>query len=76
MKSIAFPAIGTGKLQYPPIEVAAAFFEAARYFEMKIPHAYLKDMTIVIYGTDEHIFKVSKRVGLGFKTFHAVLNCA
>ena len=64
MKSIAFPAIGTGKLQYPPREVAAAFFEAARYFEMKIPHAYLKDMTIVIYEADELIFKVSKRVGI------------
>ena len=58
MKSIAFPAIGTGKLQYPPTEVAAAFFEAARYFEMKTPHAYLKDMTIVIYEKDEEIYKV------------------
>ena len=58
MKSIAFPAIGTGKLKYPPKEVAAAFFEAARYFEIKIPHAYLKDMTIVIYETDEEIYKV------------------
>ena len=59
MASVAFPAIGTGNLGYPSKEVAVVVFEAIRYFEMKVLHPCLSDVTIVIHGKDEPIFRVS-----------------
>lgn len=56
--SIAFPTLGTGKLEYPPKKVAQTMFQAARDFFATMPHSSLKEITIVCFPKDVEIIKV------------------
>lgn len=52
MVSIAFPAIGTGTLQFPRAEVAEIYFDEVISFNQKNPATSLKDVRFVLYDQD------------------------
>lgn len=56
METIAFPAIGTGKLNYPSEDVAATMINTVREFSEKYPGTTLLSVYFVIY--DEKTLKV------------------
>lgn len=51
-KSIAFPAIGTGVLNFPPSLVAKVMFETVILFKNQYPDCSLKKVEFVIYPKD------------------------
>ncbi|XP_041371316.1 protein mono-ADP-ribosyltransferase PARP15-like [Gigantopelta aegis] len=53
LSSIAIPALGAGRLKYPPDEVAKCMFETALAFR----GVYLKTITFVVHPKDESIQK-------------------
>ena len=57
LKSIAFPAIGTGTLAYPVDLVASEMFQAAKDFCVNKPNANIT-VTIVVYNQDTNMIKV------------------
>lgn len=58
VKSIAFPALGCGTLNMPPVRVAQKMFQVFRQFEQDHPNSSLTEIDIVIIPTDMQIFKV------------------
>ncbi|XP_078364642.1 protein mono-ADP-ribosyltransferase PARP14-like isoform X2 [Oculina patagonica] len=52
MASIAFPAIGTGTLQFPRSEVAEIYFDAVISFSQKNPANTLREVMFVLYDQD------------------------
>ena len=56
--SIAFPAIGTGKLHYPPAEVARLMLLEVQYSRIIHPVDTPQDIRIVIYRKDPQTIKV------------------
>ena len=56
--SIAFPAIGTGLLRYPPEDTAKCFYDAAVEFARKHPKGCLKMIKLVVYTEDSFTKKV------------------
>lgn len=58
LKSIAFPALGCGILNMPPVRVAQKMFQVFRQFEQDHPNSSLTEIDIVIIPTDTQIFKV------------------
>lgn len=52
MVSIAFPAIGTGTLQFPRAEVAEIYFDEVISFNRKNPATTLKEVRFVLYDQD------------------------
>lgn len=52
MASIAFPAIGTGTLQFPRAEVAEIYFDVVISFNQKNPDTSLKEVMFVLYDQD------------------------
>lgn len=58
LKSIAFPALGCGTLNMPPVRVAQKMFQVFRQFEQDHPNSSLTEIDIVIIPTDMPIFKV------------------
>ena len=52
MTSIAFPAIGTGTLQFPRAEVAEIYFDEVMSFNQKNPMTSLKEVRFVLYDQD------------------------
>ena len=52
MATIAFPAIGTGTLQFPRAEVAAMYFDEVISFNQKNPATSLKEVRFVLYDQD------------------------
>jgi len=52
MATIAFPAIGTGTLQFPRAEVAAIYFDEVISFKQKNPATSLKEVRFVLYDQD------------------------
>ena len=52
MVSIAFPAIGTGTLQFPRAEVAKIYFDEVISFNQKNPATSLKEVRFVLYDQD------------------------
>lgn len=57
LKSIAFPALGCGILNMPPVRVAQKMFQVFRQFEQDHPNSSLTEIDIVIIPTDTQIFK-------------------
>ncbi|GFR99676.1 poly [ADP-ribose] polymerase [Elysia marginata] len=55
--SIAFPAIGTGNLNYPSDVVAKVFNAALNNFSKKYPNSNLKNVDLVIYPSDALVFQ-------------------
>ena len=51
-ESIAFPAIGTGVLNFPPSVVAKVMFETVTLFKNQCPDCSLKKVEFVIYPKD------------------------
>ena len=52
MTSIAFPAIGTGTLQFPRAEVAKIYFDEVISYQQKNPGTTLKEVRFVLYDQD------------------------
>jgi len=52
MATIAFPAIGTGTLQFPRAEVAEIYFDEVVSFNQKNPATSLKEVRFVLYDQD------------------------
>ncbi|KAK2554340.1 Protein mono-ADP-ribosyltransferase PARP14 [Acropora cervicornis] len=50
--SIAFPSIGTGTLQFPPVEVAKIYFDEVILFSQRNPQTTIKDVGFVPYDQD------------------------
>ena len=51
--SIAFPAIGTGTLQFPRSEVAEIYFDEIKSFDQRNPATSLKEVRFVLYDQDQ-----------------------
>lgn len=56
--SVAFPALGTGNLGYPKIEVARMMFSNVELFGHNNPSTSIKDVRFVIYEKDTEVLKV------------------
>ncbi|XP_062595054.1 uncharacterized protein LOC134256426 [Saccostrea cucullata] len=52
-KTLAFPTLGTGSLEYPPDEVAEVMAECIKDFNKKYPKTELTRITIVAYNLDK-----------------------
>ena len=57
--SLAFPVLGTGNLGYPYDVVAQTMLGAVDQFYQTSPSTSLREVKIVVYQADKHIFKVS-----------------
>lgn len=53
MTSIAFPAIGTGTLQFPRAEVAEIYFDEVMSYNQKNPTTSIKEVRFVLYDQDD-----------------------
>ena len=51
-KSIAFPSLGTGRLDYPPGQVAREMFNAVATHYQSNPQSTLQDVLFVLYHRD------------------------
>ena len=60
MRSIAFPAIGTGTLGFPHDVTAKICFEECKEFDKKNPSTCLKDIHFVVYHQDQASIKAFK----------------
>ncbi|XP_061170810.1 protein mono-ADP-ribosyltransferase PARP14-like [Saccostrea echinata] len=60
MSSIAFPALGTGRLGYPPELAAKTMFKCCREFHSKNRDSSLKEIFFVIYHKDAEILEAFK----------------
>ncbi|XP_070193016.1 uncharacterized protein [Littorina saxatilis] len=59
LDSVAFPAIGTGTLQYPPDIVAKAMYEATLAYGLQNPGTTIDDVSFVLLTEDVHNHAVS-----------------
>jgi poly [ADP-ribose] polymerase 10/14/15 len=57
-KSIAFPALGCGNLQYPPAVVAAAMFEAIMEYGNAHNKTTIADAAIILHKKDTLNYQV------------------
>ncbi|XP_046561514.1 protein mono-ADP-ribosyltransferase PARP14-like [Haliotis rubra] len=55
VESIAFPAFGTGNLNYPSAEVAKIMFSTIHHFRRTVSHS-LKQVLLVVYTRDTGVF--------------------
>lgn len=53
-KTLAFPTLGTGSLNYPPDQVAQVMAECIEDFDKKYPQTELARITIVVYNQDRN----------------------
>ena len=51
-RSIAFPAIGTGRLKYPPEIVASSMFLAITEFSDEFPETSIEEVIFVLFPAD------------------------
>lgn len=58
--SIAFPALGTGKLGYKKHKVAAAMFDAVERFAREHQDSCLTDVSFIIYPSDTSVYEAFK----------------
>ncbi len=59
MNSMAIPALGTGRLSYPPAVTARCMYQAAFEFSSQHPTGALKDVRFVVYDRDMNTIRVS-----------------
>lgn len=52
-KTLAFPTLGTGSLNFPPDQVAQVMAECIKDFDQKYPKTELTCITIVVYSEDK-----------------------
>lgn len=71
-RKIAFPALGTGNLEYDKAEVAHSIFQAIQDFSQIIPYSSVTDIILVIFPSDTDTFDAFqtafKEVVGGFKS--------
>lgn len=78
MISIAFPAIGTGTLRYPPNIAASKMFQAVEEVAATSNLKYLREVNFVIFPTDEHVLQVfinTCKMEIGFSVFKCLSRC-
>ena len=73
LKSIAIPAIGTGKLQYPCSQVSKIFFEDVTRYLTNHPSSIIDDIRFVVFGGDRAT--VNAFLGLLQLLFKLALEC-
>ena len=62
MPSIAFTAIGTGNLQFPPDQVAEIYFDEVARYSQKHPDTLLRDVRFVLHDNSTfHAFQAEER---------------
>ena len=59
LRSIAFPAVGTGYLQFPAAVVARVMFEEVKSFSAASPPTSVTSILFVIYENDTETLNVS-----------------
>jgi poly [ADP-ribose] polymerase 10/14/15 len=59
VRSIAFPAIGSGNLKFPPDVVAASLFETVDNFSARNARTSISEVRFVIYEKDDATYEVS-----------------
>jgi len=64
MMSIAFPAVGTGHLQFPHGLAARVMFEEVKSFSATNPQTSINRILFVIYHTDTEALNVSATVAI------------
>lgn len=57
-KTVAFPALGTGKLNYPYISVARAIKESVTEFGRQHPKTCLETVYIILHETETECIQV------------------
>lgn len=65
-KTIAFPALGTGILRYPPEIVAAAMFEGVERFRAEFRETSLEEVQFVVFHGDKVVMEVHLKFHLPF----------
>uniref|UniRef100_K1PDC3 Poly [ADP-ribose] polymerase 14 n=1 Tax=Magallana gigas TaxID=29159 RepID=K1PDC3_MAGGI len=66
-KTLAFPTLGTGSLNYPPDQVAQVMAECIKDFDQKYPQTELARITIVVYNQDRNRKTVEQAFLSAFK---------
>lgn len=61
-RTIAFPALGTGKLGYPYIPVAKTMMECVNDFGKQHPETCIQTVYIVVHDQDIHCLQVTSKV--------------
>ena len=61
IRSIAFPALGTGKLSYPRRDVAEAMYDAAYEFKKEAVNAGMMNIYFIVHERDSEVREVSIR---------------
>jgi len=59
LRSIAFPAVGTGYLQFPAAVVAHVMFEEVKSFSAAFPQTSITSILFVIFESDTETLNVS-----------------
>jgi len=62
LTSIAFPAVGTGHLQFPSDLVGRAMFEEVKSFSGSSPQTSVSSILFVVYDADTETLSVSRAV--------------
>ncbi|XP_062574511.1 uncharacterized protein LOC134236363 [Saccostrea cucullata] len=57
LNDISFPALGCGKLNMPPAQVAPIMFRVFKQFEERNPWSSLMEINVVIYPENKNVFK-------------------
>ncbi|KAL5022626.1 hypothetical protein ScPMuIL_001781 [Solemya velum] len=68
MSSIAFPALGSGKLGFPADVVAATMFDCVRQFEKENQDIELKDVRFVLHPKDTTVIKAFEATEMKYST--------
>jgi len=58
LKSVAFPAVGTGALKFPADVVADCVLAECERFSSSHPLSTLDEVRLVVFPTDQAIFRV------------------
>lgn len=59
LETIAFPALGTGKLEYPYIHVARTMQKAVYEYGILFPRTCIKKVIFALYKEDRECIKVN-----------------
>ena len=74
LKSLALPAIGTGKLKMPPDVVAAILYDEVNKFSAEKPQTTLKHVIFVAFDKNQIVVNVSVVLGhYGYGNFVPIL---
>ncbi|XP_046345790.2 uncharacterized protein LOC124126402 [Haliotis rufescens] len=69
-QKIAFPALGTGSLAYPPEMTAKVMYEMVKKFEEAVPQTSIEKVVFVVYPKDKHTVWSFKCADEQYKMHH------